>query len=710
LIGLAKRCLSADPADRPREAGGLAGDLTAYLGSAEARLRRAELEGAAAQARAVEERRRRRVQLGLAAAVLALVAVGAGGGLWAQHEAGERRAEQARRDAEQRQAVEFALEKAAGLRQQARWREAQAVLEQARQRLGDSGPDDLRRRLGAAETELALVNRLDAIRQRIATWVEESFDTQTAERDYADAFAAAGLGKVGDDAEEVTARVQASSVYRPLVAALDDWAWVTRDVGARKWLLGVARRADPDPWRNRLRDPEVWSDRQALQQLADEALRDDGAKLDELSPQLLESFGWRLRGSRADAVPLFRSAQGRHPDDFWLNLDLAHVLDEAGRWEEAVGYNRVAVALRPDVAAARNNLGTALAMKGDVEGAIAQFHKAIELDSRFAPAHYNLGKVLHAKKDLDGASAAYKRATEFAPKYAPAHCNLGKVLHAKKDLDGASAEYRKAIELAPKHAEAHAGLGAALADKKDLDGAMAEYRKAIASDRKHAAAHGLLGGALAMQGRFAEARTALRRCLELLPQGDPLHQPVSQELQECERLLALDEKLPAVLQGEAEPTGAAERLALAQLCWQYKHWHTAAVRFYAEAFVADPKLADDLRQLHRCNAACSAALAAAGQAEDAKNLPDKVQLMLRRQALRWLRADLALYAKLAERDDPTARRAVRQGLEHWLEDTDLISVRDKAALERLPDGERDAWRQLWADVEALLQRVSEKPK
>jgi serine/threonine protein kinase len=46
LIRLAKRCLAAEPADRPADAGVLATELTAYLQSVETRLRKAELSGA----------------------------------------------------------------------------------------------------------------------------------------------------------------------------------------------------------------------------------------------------------------------------------------------------------------------------------------------------------------------------------------------------------------------------------------------------------------------------------------------------------------------------------------------------------------------------------------------------------------------------------------------------------------------------------------
>jgi tetratricopeptide (TPR) repeat protein/tRNA A-37 threonylcarbamoyl transferase component Bud32 len=80
LRDLAKRCLAAERVARPSDAGVVAGELTAYLASAQERLRQAQLERAAAEARAQEaaakakaERRARRLTLALAAAVLLLL-------------------------------------------------------------------------------------------------------------------------------------------------------------------------------------------------------------------------------------------------------------------------------------------------------------------------------------------------------------------------------------------------------------------------------------------------------------------------------------------------------------------------------------------------------------------------------------------------------------------------------------------------------------
>jgi hypothetical protein len=147
---------------------------------------------------------------------------------------------------------------------------------------------------------------------------------------------------------------------------------------------------------------------------------------------------------------------------------------------------------------------------------------------------------------------------------------------------------------------------------------------------------------------------------------------------------------------------------VAQLCQQHRRHYAAAARFYAGAFATDPWLATDLQQQHRYNAACSAALASAGQGDDAKGLPDKARLMLRRQALAWLRDELAAYRQLAESTEPAARQTVRQRLAHWQQDADLAPVCDQQALDRLSEDERQSWRQFWQDVGALLKKVEDK--
>ena len=77
-----------------------------------------------------------------------------------------------------------------------------------------------------------------------------------------------GSGAPGTDPAEAAVRVRASSVSRALVAALDDWAACAADRDQQAWVLAVVRQADPDPWRDRVRDPATWDDAEALRDLA----------------------------------------------------------------------------------------------------------------------------------------------------------------------------------------------------------------------------------------------------------------------------------------------------------------------------------------------------------------------------------------------------------------------------------------------------------
>jgi hypothetical protein len=47
---------------------------------------------------------------------------------------------------------------------------------------------------------------------------------------------------------------------------------------------------------------------------------------------------------------------------------------------------------------------------------------------------------------------------------------------------------------------------------------------------------------------------------------------------------------------------------------------------------------------------------------------------------------------------------VSKTLHSWLQDTDFAGLRGDA-LAKLPEAERQAWQQLWADVEQTLKRA-----
>ena len=181
--------------------------------------------------------------------------------------------------------------------------------------------------------------------------------------------------------------------------------------------------------------------------------------------------------------------------------------------------------------------------------------------------------------------------------------------------------------------------------------------------------------------------------------------PSADWIRRAEASAALEAKLPAYLSGQLQPRDDQERLLLAEVCGT-KKFHRTAARLYADAFAADSKLADDLTAEYRFYAICNAVMASAAQSMDGAQPDDKERASFRHQSLDWLRSDLAQWTKLLESGPPESRRAIAQKMNHWKQEPDLASVRDAAALAKLTADEQKAFTQLWADVEALLKRVS----
>ena len=99
------------------------------------------------------------------------------------------------------------------------------------------------------------------------------------------------------------------------------------------------------------------------------------------------------------------------------------------------------------------------------------------------------------------------------------------------------------------------------------------------------------------------------------------------------------------------------------MCQQpYKRLHGASARLWQEAFALDPRPASNLAAGHRYNAACAAALAGCGKGADAAQLDEVQRSRWRRQALTWLRADLALWARSLAGDNREARASALHAL------------------------------------------------
>jgi serine/threonine-protein kinase len=693
LVGLAKRCLAAEPWQRPRDASAVAEAVGAYLGGVAERLRQAELGRAAAQARAAEEEKRRRLAVGLAAAVLLLVLAGGGGGVWWW---------QGRRELVR--GVEATLAEADKERQAGRWAEVRAALARARGQLSGGGPAELKARVEQAVRDAAVVADLEQVRLRQAEVKDGHFHARSADEGYATAFREYGVDVEGSEPEEAAARVRGSAVREQLLAALDDWWEVRRRKGDRagaERVRAVAEGADADEWRAGLRAAMAAGELERLKGLAEQAAGQPAAVQAVLARAL------RDRGAEAEAEGVLRRGLARHPADFWLAHELGQLLSEGKRSSEAEGYYRAALALRPDSPGVWLNLGNALDRQGKVDEAVACYRRAIELDPKYAQAHTGLGNALKEQGKVDEAVACYRRAIQLDPKLARAHNNLGNALDQQGKVDEAVACYRRAIQLDPKDARAHYNLGTALKQQGKLDEAVACYRRAIQLDPKLALAHYNLGTALYQQGKLDEAVDCFRRAIQLDPKYARAHCNLGQALRDLGRfrealtaletghqlgsqspgwrypsaawvrdacrLVELDDRLPAVLAGADRPT-QTERLEFARVC-RLKQRFAAAAGLYAEAFAAHPRLAADLRTDHRYNAACYAARAGCGQGVDAdptaRDEPDEPDAQARRQVRSRFRPSMiSVFRETAE--DPVGIDVLGELVEVHVGDRQIV--------------------------------------
>jgi eukaryotic-like serine/threonine-protein kinase len=703
--------------------------------------------------------RRNPIPAALATALLALVALAVGGGLWIERQGAERQGRA-------REAVEAALAQVGDLRREGHWLEATAVLTQATSRLDEAGSNDLRQRLTQAEADLELAAGLERIRltpaidgtrfdyRAMAEAYAQAFERVGLDVGSNKEAVAARIR----DSDLRPHLVMALDHWAYVADALDDRRSMAR-------LLDLARRADPEPkWGNRFREPALWGDRDRLRRLASEVQQQLVGEAFKNGPSapLVTLLAKKLGQQDKQAEPLLRAAQWQHPEDFWLNFALGEALREREP-AEAVGFYRAALAMRPtvaavytevgmaqfrqglldeailahrkaidlepNVAARHHNLGLCLQAKGQPDAAMAEFRRAvqldpeqsaphlglglcwkargqldeamaeccraIELDPGSAMAHHQLGRCWQDKGQLDEAMVEFRRAIKLDSKLSISHQTLGRCLHARGQLDLAMAEFRRAIELDPKLGVSHQSLGLCLQARGQLDEAIAEFHRHVQLDPKTASGHQCLAESLLQSGRFAEARAAVCRALDLLPSQEPLLPTLREKLKLCERMLALDARLPALLQ-RIDPAAVDEQLELARLCRDHGQPHAAA-RLYATAFAARPALAEDVNTGNRYHAACAAVRAAAGQGPECARPGIRERAGLHKRAIAWLRADLDLRIRLVKDGNEPG-----WSLADWRADPALASVRDSAALAKLPDAESEQWQRLWADVAAVL--------
>jgi serine/threonine-protein kinase len=381
-----------------------------------------------------------------------------------------------------------------------------------------------------------------------------------------------------------TSAITSSPVRFALIAALDNWAWLAARIEdpqvAR--LLELARAADPEPWRDRFRNPKVWADSKALTGLADDV------DVERQPPTVLASLGWLLLMNGEDATALFERALLGHPRDFWLHLHASQWgMDSSAR----IGLAHATLAIRPGTPLVYNTLAWHLRKRGDLAAALVAANRAIKINPKFSWAYVNRGLILADQNNLPEAIAAYKEAIDLQPDDPWAFWNLGNALRIQGDGAATAAAYREAAELDL----------TVLRGFKDKPRKIAGYQRAIDLDPKDFRARLNLGQLLQLVACYAEAEQAYLGAFQAQPACVPACDALARLLASCP-----DEKVRDGKRAVEYATTACERTA-----WKDPRCLDTLAAAYAEAgrfedavryqnrALADPALKDDFRAAAR---------------------------------------------------------------------------------------------------------------
>lgn len=190
---------------------------------------------------------------------------------------------------------------------------------------------------------------------------------------------------------------------------------------------------------------------------------------------------------------------------------------QAGAYDEATGFFRMAAELAPRHADYPSNLGSALQAQGRHDEAETVFRQALQTDPKHASTYFNLGNMYKTQGRRVEAETAYRKALELDPDGEGAWNNLGILLLDSGRSEEASRTFEHVLALNPDEATAHSNLALALRPQGQAAAAEAHLRQAIALAPNFAEAHNNLGNLLTGELRFDEAINAFLQALEIKP-------------------------------------------------------------------------------------------------------------------------------------------------------------------------------------------------
>ncbi len=234
----------------------------------------------------------------------------------------------------------------------------------------------------------------------------------------------------------------------------------------------------------------------------------------------------RQLGYWKDSEHLFGHALEVTPANYITLDNYGRALLKQGKLPEALRSFGAAVALAPELDAARCGLGTTLMEQGKYDEAADQFLRVLELQPDHIIAQLQLGIIRGRQGKLEQAAEAFSHMLRLHPDDAGAHNNLGNVLAQQGKHEAAVQQFEEAVRLKPDHAGAHNNLAISCKKLGRIAEAIAHYREALRLEPNSLPALNNLAWTLAAHpdARFRNGAGAVRlatRACELTKYQNP---------------------------------------------------------------------------------------------------------------------------------------------------------------------------------------------
>ncbi len=311
----------------------------------------------------------------------------------------------------------------------------------------------------------------------------------------------------------------------------------------------------------------------------------------ERARELFEQRKW------PEALDELRAAIESNPFNGGWRFNVGLILDEMGRYDEAVEAYRQVLEIDTDDLQAMNHLGVDLCRVARRREALEIFERIQSIDPSFEPGYCNRIIVYTELGEHDRAEEMFYLA-RLCKEHCP-HCyfNIACSLAERGLYDKAIHCWQRTLDMDATHPHVHPRLAEAHWRKGDLETARRHYLTALRRDPGDAGLLLDLGQLLIEMDRHAEAGEKFRRAVELAPDAPAPRCCLGQWLagagQVAEGMMELQRAL------RLDPTFPGAHLRLATLCRAQRDAEGTRMHLRGELLLRpeDPRLLMDLSDL-----------------------------------------------------------------------------------------------------------------